>query len=97
MTVPAAAWERIFGGPTTEAAMEPERRRYYGIPQDMTSCPCGDEDCAYFAMGYPYCMGCGDHHRMPVARDHGVCPVDTLYEESTPTHEPMHLGRRHTT
>jgi len=41
---------------------------------------CEANDCNYLALGYPYCPGCGDHHRSPVAVFGDRCPVD-LYEE----------------
>lgn len=40
-------------------------------------CRCGDDDCPFLAYGYPYCLGCGEHHRAPAAEVEGaLCPVD---------------------
>lgn len=40
-------------------------------------CGCGEADCGYLQLGYPYCAGCGDHHRSPVTDDPSApCPVD---------------------
>lgn len=30
-------------------------------------CGCGEPDCVYLVCGYPFCPGCGDHHRLPIA------------------------------
>lgn len=29
------------------------------------TCLCGDDDCMYFAMEYPYCRPHDEHHRLP--------------------------------
>jgi hypothetical protein len=34
------------------------------------ACLCGERDCDYFAMEYPWCRSCADHHRAP------ECPID---------------------
>lgn len=42
-------------------------------------CACGEPDCMYLALGYPYCvgLGCGEHHRTPIALSPSEpCPVD---------------------
>lgn len=46
-------------------------------------CGCGDNDpdtdhgCTFLDFGYPYCSGCGEHHRMPVATEaEPWCPID---------------------
>lgn len=39
----------------------------------VTTCACGDPDCCLFALAYPFCPGCGDHHRAPVGY---ACPVE---------------------
>ena len=45
-------------------------------------CACGHLDCPYLAAGYPFCAGCGDHHREPVTADASAeCPVDVMFRE----------------
>lgn len=42
-------------------------------------CGCGQEDCRYAELGYPFCTGtrCNDHHRPPVAtEDRPWCPIE---------------------
>lgn len=49
-----------------------------GRMRSMGACPCGDSDCWEFGFGYPYCTGCEEHHRSPVANEteDPWCPVD---------------------
>ena len=45
-------------------------------------CACGSPGCPYLAAGYPFCAGCGDHHREPVTADASAeCPVDVMFRE----------------
>lgn len=88
LAVPAEKWERIFGKPVLRespslSTMDADRRSYYGIPEDMTACLCDQgSECLSFELGYPWCLGCGEHHRMPVARAiPDPCPVDVWAEQ----------------
>lgn len=43
-------------------------------------CGCGDGDCWNLGWGYPWCHGCDEHHRDPVAAQGERCPVDVMIE-----------------
>ena len=44
----------------------------HAVDQCMCRYPVEDDgsSCMYFALGYPWCRSCGEHHRPP------ECPVD---------------------
>ena len=42
---------------------------------DLECVCCNADDCEYSANGYPFCPGCGEHHRQPVGNP---CPVDQM-------------------
>lgn len=46
-------------------------------------CPDCEDDpstCDFVAFGYPFCYGCSDHHRAPVAQRGESCPVEIQIE-----------------
>lgn len=46
-------------------------------PADPLVCGCGLDDCELLDFGYPYCSGCGEHHRGPVPTEaEPWCAVD---------------------
>lgn len=52
---------------------------------DPDACQCGDADCMYIQVGYPFCRPCDEHHRPP------ECAIDehgrALNWEGTPWEE----------
>lgn len=46
--------------------------------------PCEEGDaCLHVECGYPWCVGCGEHHRAPVAEPGEECPVDQMIRHDT--------------
>lgn len=45
-------------------------------------CVCGDPDCDYLAVGYPWCRPCHEHHRPP------ECAVDEHGRSLAPCGHP---------
>lgn len=55
---------------------------------ETEACACGWDDCDHWAFSYPYCTGCGGHHRAPVSNAGCRCPVD-IYGEIRDIEEPL--------